>query len=117
MEPGAYEAQAKATAEAEEKNEKAFEQYADEKEKEGLAGTVEFMDFHKAYHLSERMSPLMKLSSQIHGYGKAGLHHDDDIRLDKNQLLQGAAHVFPSEGSSSLPYEVQLLGGGSDGKC
>ena len=82
MEPGAYEAEAKATAEAEEKNEKAFEQYADEKEKEGLAGTVEFIDFHKAYHLSERMSPLMKLSSQIHGYGKVGLYHDD-IRLDK----------------------------------
>ena len=28
------------------------------------------------------MSPLMKLSEQIHGYNKCGLYHDD-IRLDK----------------------------------
>ena len=82
VEPGAYEAEAKATADAEEKNEQAFEQYAGEKEKEGLADTPDFMNFHEAYHLTERMSPLMKLSNQIHGYGKEGLYHDD-IRLDK----------------------------------
>ena len=82
VEPGAYEAEAKATAEAEEKNEKAFEQFAGEKEKEGLADTVDFMNFHEAYHLTERMSPLMKLSTQVYGYGKVGLYHDD-IRLDK----------------------------------
>ena len=40
------------------------------------------MNFHEAYHLKERLSPLMKLSEQIHGYGKVGLYHDD-IRLDK----------------------------------
>ena len=34
VDPGAFEAEAKATAEAEEKNEKAFEQYSGEKEKE-----------------------------------------------------------------------------------
>ncbi|CAE7939201.1 GIP, partial [Symbiodinium necroappetens] len=82
VEPGAYEAEAKATAEAEEKNEKAFEQFAGEKEKEGLADTIDFMNFHEAYHLTERMSPLMKLSTQVYGYGKVGLYHDD-IRLDK----------------------------------
>ena len=82
VEPGAYEAEAKATAEAEEKNERASEQYAGEKEKEGLADTVDFMNFHEAYHLTERMSPLMKLSNQIHGYGKVGLYHDD-ICLNK----------------------------------
>ncbi|CAE7931026.1 GIP, partial [Symbiodinium necroappetens] len=58
VEPGAYEAEAKATADAEEKNEQAFEQYAGEKEKEGLADTPDFMNFHEAYHLTERMSPL-----------------------------------------------------------
>ena len=82
VEPGAYEAEANASAEAEEKNEKAFEQFAGEKEKEGLADTVDFMNFHEAYHLTERMSPFMKLSTQIYGYGKVGLYHDD-IRLDK----------------------------------
>ena len=82
MEPGAFEAEAKATAEAEEKNEQACEQYSGEKGKEGLADTIDFMNFHEAYHLKERMSPLMKLSEQIHGYGKVGLYHDD-IRLDK----------------------------------
>ena len=82
VDPGAFEAEAKATAEAEEKNEKAFEQYSGEKEKETLSDTVDFMHFHEAYHLKERMSPLMKLSEQIHGYSKCGLYHDD-IRLDK----------------------------------
>ena len=82
VEPGAFEAEAEATAEAEEKNEQAFEKRAGEKEKEGLADTPDFMNFHEAYHLKERMSPLMKLSEQIHGCGKVGLYHDD-IRLDK----------------------------------
>ena len=82
VDPKAFEAEAKATAESEEKNEKAFEQYSGEKEKETLSDTVDFMHFHEAYHLKERMSPLMKLSEQIHGYNKCGLYHDD-IRLDK----------------------------------
>ena len=82
VDPGAFEAEAKATAEAEEKNEKAFEQYSGEKEKETLSDTLDFMNFHESYHLKERMSPLMKLSEQIHGYKKCGLYHDD-IRLDK----------------------------------
>ncbi|CAE7937296.1 unnamed protein product, partial [Symbiodinium necroappetens] len=82
VELGAYEAESKATAAAEEKHEEAFEKYAGEKEKEGLADTSDFMNFHEAYHLTERLSPLMKLSDQIHGYGKVGLYHDD-IRLDK----------------------------------
>ena len=82
VDPGAFEAEPKATAEAEEKNEQAFEKYAGEKEKEGLADTLDFMEFHEAIHLKERLSPLMKLSDQIHGYGKCGLYHDD-IRIDK----------------------------------
>ena len=82
VDPGAFEAEAKATAESEEKNEKAFEQYSGEKEKETLSDTVDFMHFHEAYHLKERMSPLMKLSEQINGYKKCGLYHDD-MRLDK----------------------------------
>ena len=82
VDPGAFEAESKATAEAEEKNEQAFEKYAGEKEKEGLADTFEFMEFHEVKHLKERLSPLMKLSDQIHGYGKVGLYHDD-IRIDK----------------------------------
>ena len=82
VDPRAFEEEAKATAEAEEKNEKAFEKYSGEKEKETLSDTVDFMHFHEAYHLRERMSPLMKLSEQIHGYNKCGLYHDD-IRLDK----------------------------------
>ena len=82
VDPRAFEEEAKATAEAEEKNEKAFEKYSGEKEKETLSDTVDFMHFHEALHLRERMSPLMKLSEQIHGYNKCGLYHDD-IRLDK----------------------------------
>ena len=82
VDPGAFEAESKATAEAEEKNEQAFEQYAGEKEKEGLADTLDFMESHEALHLKERLSPVMKLSDQIHGYGKCGLYHDD-VRIDK----------------------------------
>ena len=82
VDPKAFEAESKATADAEEKNEQAFEKYSGEKEKETLSDTSDFMHFHEVHHLRERMSPLMKLSEQIHGYGKCGLYHDD-IRLDK----------------------------------
>ena len=54
MEPGAYEAEARATAEAEAKNEQAFEDFAGEKEKEGLTDTVDYQNFREAYHLAER---------------------------------------------------------------
>ena len=81
VDPGAFEAEAKAAAAAEEKNEQAFEQFKGEKQKEGLTDTPDFMNFHEAYHLKERMSPLMKLSEQLYGYGKVGLYHDD-LRLD-----------------------------------
>ena len=69
MEPGAYEAEAKATAEAEAKNEQAFEDFAGEKQEEGLTDTVDYQNFIEVYHLRERMSPRMKLAEQIHGYG------------------------------------------------
>ena len=82
VDPKAFEAESKATADAEEKNEQAFEKYSGEKEKETLSDTSDFMHFHEVHHLRERMSPLMKLSDQIYGYGKCGLYHDD-IRLDK----------------------------------
>ena len=82
VDPKAFEAESKATADAEEKNEQAFEKYSGEKEKETLSDTSDFMHFHEVHHLRERMSPLMKLSEQIHGYDKCGLYHDD-IRLDK----------------------------------
>ena len=82
VEPGAFEAEAKATAEAEAKNEQAFEDFAGEKQKEGLTDTVDYQNFIEVYHLRERMSPLMKLAEQIHGYGQTGLYHDN-IRLDK----------------------------------
>ncbi|CAE7861040.1 unnamed protein product, partial [Symbiodinium necroappetens] len=79
-EPGAYEAAAKATADAEAEKEQAFEDFAGEKEKEGLVDTVDYQNFHEAYHLTERMSPLMRLSEQQNGYGQTGLYHDS--RLD-----------------------------------
>ncbi|OLP83791.1 hypothetical protein AK812_SmicGene35407 [Symbiodinium microadriaticum] len=69
VEPGAYEAEAKATAEAEAKNEQAFEDFAGEKQEEGLTDTVDYQNFIEVYHLRERMSPRMKLAEQIHGYG------------------------------------------------
>ena len=96
VDPGAFEAEAKATAEAEEKNEQAFEQYSGEKEKETLSDTVDFMQFHEAYHLRERMSPLMKLSEQIHGYNKCGLYHDD-IRFDKINSFKVQHRYFRKE--------------------
>ncbi|CAE7862255.1 GIP [Symbiodinium microadriaticum] len=73
---------AKATAEAEANNEKAFENIAGAKEKEGLVDTVEYKDFVRIHHLIERTSPLMKLADQQHGYGQTGLYHDG-IRIDE----------------------------------
>ena len=60
VEPGAYEAEAK--------NEKAFDDFTGEKQKEGLTDTVEFQNFTEAFHLKERTSPLLKLADQVHGY-------------------------------------------------
>ncbi|CAE7499870.1 GIP, partial [Symbiodinium necroappetens] len=73
---------AKATAEAEANNEKAFENIAGAKEKEGLVDTVEYKDFARIHHLIERTSPLMKLADQQHGYAQTGLYHDG-IRIDE----------------------------------
>ena len=93
VEPGgAYEAEAKATAEAEARSERAFEDFAGEKEKEGLADTVDYQNFREAYHLTERVSPLMKLADQLNGYGQTGLHHDN-IRLDKVNFFK-VQHMY-----------------------
>ena len=82
VEPGAYEASARAAAEAEANNEQAFENIAGAKAKQGPIDTVEYQDFIGAYHLVERMSPLMKLADQQSGYAQTGLYHDG-IRLDE----------------------------------
>ncbi|CAE7938991.1 GIP, partial [Symbiodinium necroappetens] len=92
VEPGAYEAEARATAEAEAKNEQAFEDFAGEKEKEGLTDTVDYQNFREAYHLAERMSPLMKLADQLNSYGQTGLYHDN-IRLDKTNSFK-VQHMY-----------------------
>ena len=82
MEPGAYEASAKAAAEAEANNEQAFENSAGAKASEGLVGTDEYKDFVRTHHPVERMSPLMKLADQQNRYTLTGLYHDG-IRLDE----------------------------------
>ena len=51
VDPKAFES--KATADAEEKNEQAFEKYSGEEEKETLSDTSDFMHFHDAHHLKE----------------------------------------------------------------
>ena len=82
VEPGAYEAEARATAEAEANNEQAFENIAGAKEKASLIDTDEYKDFVRTRHLIERLSPLTKLADQQHGYALAGLYHDV-IRFDE----------------------------------
>ncbi|OLQ08703.1 hypothetical protein AK812_SmicGene7804 [Symbiodinium microadriaticum] len=100
VDPKAFES--KATADAEEKNEQAFERYSGEKEKETLSDTSDFMHFHDSHHLKERMSPLMRLSEQIHGYGKCGLYHDD-IRLDKINGFK-VQHMFFRQQAPNHPH-------------
>ena len=100
VDPKAFES--KATADAEEKNEQAFEKHSGEKEKETLSDTSDFMHFHDAHHLKERMSPLMRLSEQIHGYGKCGLYHDD-IRLDKINGFK-VQHMFFRQQAPNHPH-------------
>ena len=102
VEPGAYEAEAKAAAEAEAKNEQAFEDFAGERQKEGLTDTVDYQNFTEAYHLKERTSPLMKLANQIHGYGQTGLYHDN-IRLDKINSFK-VQHMYFRKQAPNHPH-------------
>ena len=102
VEPGAFEAEAKAAAEAEAKNEQAFEDFAGEKQKEGLTDTVDYQNFTEAYHLRERASPLMKLANQIHGYGQNGLYHDN-IRLDKISSFK-VQHMYFRKQAPNHPH-------------
>ncbi|CAE7767157.1 unnamed protein product, partial [Symbiodinium necroappetens] len=92
VEPGAYEAEAKAATEAEAKNEQAFEDMAGAKEKEGLVDTVEHQNFIEAYRLVERVSLLMRLADQQNGYGQTGLYHDN-IRLDDTNSFK-VQHMY-----------------------
>ncbi|OLQ10786.1 hypothetical protein AK812_SmicGene5492 [Symbiodinium microadriaticum] len=114
VEPGAFEAEAKATAEAEAKNEQAFEDFAGEKQKEGLTDTVDYQNFIEVYHLRERMSPLMKLAEQIHGYGQTGLYHDN-IRLDKisfkEDLMEQVCQMEPIYYRRSTKLDVVFRAG------
>ncbi|CAE7569249.1 unnamed protein product, partial [Symbiodinium microadriaticum] len=95
MEPGAYEASAKAAAE----DEQAFENIAGAKEKEGLVATDENKDFVPKYNLAEddllesmcRMDPM---SAMLHYFLAAGV---DEEQLGDLFLERMPSPIRPAE--------------------
>ncbi|CAE7751515.1 unnamed protein product [Symbiodinium sp. KB8] len=117
MEPGAYEASAKAAAE----DEQAFENIAGAKEKEGLVATDENKDFVPKYNLAEddllesmcRMDPM---SAMLHYFLAAGV---DEEQLGDLFLERMPSPIRPAEDepvpiyTSRTKYSALVLNLGS----